>query len=110
MAPVARPKIEYAAGDEGERDSIGAHHPLAMLDDLTITGSDQGGGGADDPGGGLDGGSWQSGTPPSESDSSEGTGEDAGDIDAAEYAMEFQVTMSKARTELNGTSQESDNA
>ena len=53
MAPVAGPEIEHAAGDEGKRDCIGANHPLAMLGDLAVTRGDEGGGGADDPGGGL---------------------------------------------------------
>jgi hypothetical protein len=80
-----------------------------MLDGSTITRSDQGGGGADDPGGGLHGGSWQAGATPSEGNSGEGTGKDADNVDAAEDAMEFQVTVANARRELYGTRQESDN-
>ena len=110
MAPVAGPEIEHAAGDEGKRDCIGTSHPLAMLDDLTITRGDQGGGGADDPGGGLHGGSWQAGAAGGEGDPGEGTDKDADDVDAAEDAMEFQVTLAKARRELNRTGQESDDA
>ena len=37
MAPVSRPKIENAAGDEGKHDSVGASHPLAMMYDLAVT-------------------------------------------------------------------------
>src|ERR1035438_5508865 len=73
MAPVAGPEIEQAAGDEGKRDCIGANHPLAMLDDLTITRGDQGGDGADDPRGGLHRGSWQAGAAGGEGDPGQGT-------------------------------------
>jgi len=110
MAPVARPEIEHAAGDESKRDCIGANHPLAMLDDLTIARGDEGGGGADDPGGGLHGGSWQAGAARGEGDPGQGTDKDAHDINAAEDPMEFQVTLAKARRELHRTGQESDDA
>src|SRR5664279_731886 len=109
VAPVAGPEIEHAAGDEGKRNCIGAKHPLAMLDDLTITRGDQGGGGADDPGGGLHGSSWQAGAAGGEGDPGQGTDKDGGDVDAAENAMEFQVALAKARRKLYRTSQESDN-
>ena len=57
MAPVTRPQVEYTAGDEGKRDGIGTGHPLAMLDDLAVARRNDGRGGADDPRGGLHGGS-----------------------------------------------------
>src|SRR5271165_7086032 len=100
MAPVAGPEIEHAAGDEGKRDCIGANHPLAMLVDLTVTRGDQGGGGADDPGGGLHGGSWQAGAARGEGDPGQGTDKDGEDVDSAEDAVEFQVALAKARREL----------
>ena len=102
MAPVAGPEIEHAAGDEGKRDCIGANHPLAMLGDLAVTRGDEGGGGADDPGGGLHGGSWHAGAAGGEGDPGQGTDKDGDDVDAAEDAMEFQVTLAKARRELQG--------
>ncbi len=110
MAPVARPEIEHPAGDEGKRDCIRANHPLAMLNDLAVTRGDEGGGGADDPGGGLHGGSWQAGAAGGEGDPGRGTDKDAGDVNAAEHPMEFQVTLAKARRELQRTGQESDDA
>ena len=98
MAPVAGPEIEYTAGDEGKRDRIGASHPLAMLDDLAVTRGYEGGGGADDPGGGLHGGSWQAGAAGGEGDPGQGTDKDGDDVDAAKYAMEFQVTLAEDAT------------
>ena len=81
-----------------------------MLDESTITRGDEGGGGADDPGGGLHGGSGQAGAARGEGDPGQGTNKDAGDINAAEDPMEFQVTLAKARRELHRTGQESDDA
>ena len=83
---------------------------MAMLNDLTITRGDQGGGGTDDPGGGLHGGSWQARAAPGESNPGQGTHKDADDINPAEDAMESQVALAKARRELYWTSQESDDA
>ena len=100
MAPVAGPEIEHAAGDEGKRDGVGTGHPLAMLDDLAVTRGDEGGGGADDPGGGLHGGSRQTGAAGGKGDPGESADKDADDVDAAQDAMEFQVTLAKARREL----------
>ena len=110
MAPIAGPEIEHTAGDEGKRDGIGANHPLAMLDDLTISRGDQGGSGADDPRGCLHGGSWQAWAAGGEGDPGHGTDKDADYIDSAEDAMESQVTLAKARRKLYWTCQESDDA
>ena len=110
MAPVAGPEIEHAAGDEGKRDGVRTGHPLAMLDDLAVTRGDEGGSGADDPSGGLHGGSWQTGTAGGEGDPGEGADKDGDDVDAAEGAMEFQVTLAKARRELHSAGQESSDA
>jgi len=96
MAPVAGPEIEHAAGDEGKRDGIRANHPLAMLGDLAVTRGDEGGGGADDPCGGLHGGSWHAGAAGGEGDSGQDTDKDGDDVDTAEDAMKFQVTLAKA--------------
>ena len=110
VAPVAGPEIEHAAGDEGKRDGVGTGHPLTMLDDLAVTRGDEGGGGADDPGGGLHGGSWQAGAAPGEGDPCEGADKDGDDVDAAEDAMEFEVTLADARGEINGADQESEDS
>ena len=104
MAPVARPEIEHAAGDEGKRDCIGANHPLAMLGDLSVARGDEGSGGADDPGGGLHGGSWHSGAAGGEGDPGRSTDKDGDDVHATEDAMEFQVTLAKPRRELQSAS------
>ena len=110
MAPVEGPEIEHAAGDEGKRDCIGANHPLAMPGDLAVTRTDEGGGGADDPGRGMHAGSWHAGTAGGEGDPGQGTDKDGDDVDAAEDAMEFQVTLAKARRELHRAGQESGDA
>ena len=81
-----------------------------MLDDLAVTRGDEGGGGADDPGGGLHGGSWQAGAAPGEGDPSESADKDRDDVDAAEDAMEFQVTLADARGEIDGADQESEDS
>jgi len=107
MAPVEGPEIQHAAGDEGKRDCIGANHPLAMPGDLAVTRGDQGGGGADDPGGGLYAGSRHAGTAGGEGDPGQGADKDGNNVDAAENAMEFQVTQAKARRELHRAGQES---
>ncbi len=110
MAPIAGPEIEHAAGDEGKRDRVGTGHPLPMLDDLAIACSDEGGGGAGDPGCGLHRGSRQSGAAGGEGDAGEGADKDGDDVDAAENAMEFQMTLAKARRELHRPDQQSDDA
>ena len=81
-----------------------------MPGDLAVTRGDEGGGGADDPGGGLHGGSWHAGAAGGEGDPGQGTDKDGDDVDAAEDAMEFQVTLAKARRELHRAGQESDDA
>src|ERR1035441_1470036 len=106
MAPVAGPEIEHAAGDEGKRDGVGTGHPLAMLGDLAVTRGDEGGGGADDPGGGLHGGSWQARTAGGEGDPGCCADKDRDDVDAAEDAMELEVTLAKSRGELDRAAQE----
>jgi len=108
MAPVAGPEIEHAAGDEGKRDRIGANHPPAMLVDLAVTRGYEGGAGADHPGSGLHGGSRHAGAAGGEGDPGQGADEDRDNVDAAEDAMEFQVTLAKARRELHRAGQQSD--
>src|SRR5665213_4585802 len=110
MAPIARPKIEHTAGDEGQRDCIGANHPSAMLDDLAVTRGYEGGGGADDPGRSLHRGSWHAGAAGGEGDSGQGADKNGDHIDAAKDAMEFQVTLAKARGELHRSGQKSNDA
>ncbi len=108
VAPVVGPEIEHSAGDEGKGDRIGAGHPLAVLDDLAITRGDEGGSRADDPGGSLHGGSRQAGAAPGEGDSGEGADKYGDDVDAAEDAMKFEVTLADARGEIDGADQESE--
>src|SRR5664279_980171 len=110
MAPVAGPEIEYTAGDKSKRNCIRAHHPLAMLNGLTITSGDEGCGCADDPCGSLHRGSGQAGATGGESDSRQGTNKDADDVNTAEDPMEFQVMLAKSRRELYGAGEESDDA
>src|ERR1700733_9253533 len=107
MAPVPGPEIEHAARDEGKRHRVGPGHPLAMLDDLAVTRSNEGSRRADDPRSGLHGGSWHTGAACGESDPSEGTDKDGDNVDAAEDAMKFEVTLAKARRELHRAGQQS---
>ena len=50
------------------------------------------------------------GRPAGEGYPGEGTDKDGDDVDAAEDAMEFEVTLTKSRGELDGADQESDDA
>src|SRR6202021_2735544 len=92
MAPVCGHKVQNAAGDEGKGDSVGASHPLAMLDDLAVARGEEGGGGAGHPRRGLHGGSGEARTAPGESDARERTNKHGDDVDAAEDAMELEGT------------------
>ena len=110
VAPITRPEIEHAAGDEGKSNCIGARHPLAVLCDLAVARSDEGGGGADDPGGGLHGGSGKTWATGCESDAREGTNKHGDDVDAAEDAMELEVTLADPRGEIDGADQKSEDS
>src|ERR1700733_8804423 len=106
MAPVRRHEVQNAAGDEGKGDGVGASHPLAVLDNLAVARGEEGGGGADHPCCGLHGGSWQARTAPGESDPREGADKDGYDVDAAEDAMELDVTLADPRGEIDGADQQ----
>src|SRR5580698_10684065 len=108
MAPVTRPEVEHAAGDEGEGDGVGADHLLAMLDDLPVACGEKGGGGADDPGGGLHGGSGEAGTAGGEGNPGCGADKDGDDVGASKDAMESKVTAAQPRGELDGAAEEGD--
>jgi len=110
MAPVTWPEVEHTAGDEGKGDGVGPGHPLAVLEDVAITRGDEGGGGADDPGCGLPAGSRETGTPGGEGDSGSGADEDRDDVDAAEDAMELEVTLADSRGEIDGADHESEDS
>ncbi len=110
MTPVRRPEVEHAAGDEGKGNRIGARHPLAMLHDLAVACGDEGGGGADHPGGGLHGGSRKTWAAGCKSDAREGTNKHGDDIDAAEDAMELEVTLADPRGEIDGADQQSEDS
>ena len=110
MAPVTRPEVEHAAGDKGKGNCIGARHPLAVLCDLAVARGDEGGGGADHPGGGLHGGSGKTWAAGCESDTREGTNKHGDDVDAAEDAMKLEVTLADPRGEIDGTDQQSEDS
>jgi hypothetical protein len=76
-----------------------------MLCDLAVTRSEERCTGADDPSGGLHGGSWQTGTTGGEGDPCERTDKHTDDVDSAENAMDSQVTLSKSRGELERAGQ-----
>lgn len=107
VAPVAGPEIEDTAGNEGKGDGIGAGHPLAVCSDLTIARSDEGGGSADHPGGGLHGGSRKTRAAGCESDPREGTNKHGDEIGAAEDAVELEVTVADSRGKIDGPDQKS---
>jgi len=93
VAPVARPEVQHAAGNEGKGDGIGARHPLAMLDDLAVAGSDERGCGANNPGNRLHGGSREAGTAGGEGNTGGGADKDGDDVDATEDAMELKMAL-----------------
>ena len=97
MAPVRGHEVQNAAGDEGKGDGVGAGHPLAMLDDLAVARGEEGGGGADHPRRGLHGGSGEARTSPGESDPSERPDKNGNHVDAAENAMEREMTLANPR-------------
>jgi len=106
VRPVARPKVEDAAGNEGEGDRVGADHPLAVLGDVAVARGDDGGGGADHPGRGLHGGAGEPGAPVGEGDSGEGAYEDGEEVDAAEDAVELDVPLAEAGGEVERADEE----
>jgi len=72
-----------------------------VLCDLAVARGDEGGGGADHPGGGLHGGSGKAREAGCESDPREGTNKHRDDVDAAEDAMELEVTLADPRGEID---------
>jgi len=108
VAPVTRPEVEHTAGDEGKGDGVGANHPLAMLDDLAVARGEEGDGGANDPGGGLHGGSGEARTAGGEGDPGCSADKDGENVDAAEDAMELEVMLADPRRELDGADQKSE--
>jgi hypothetical protein len=81
-----------------------------MRVDLAVTRRYNGGGGTDDPGGGLHGSSWQVGAAGGEGNPGHSADKNGDNIGAAEDAMEFQMTQTKARRELQRAGEESDDA
>ena len=110
VAPVTRPEIEDAAGDEGKSNRIGARHPLAVLCDLAVACSDEGCGGTDHPRGSLHGGSGKTWAAGCESDPREGTNKHGDEVDATEDAMVLKVTLADPRGEINGADQKSEDS
>src|ERR1700733_3865361 len=108
VAPVTRPEVEHTAGDEGEGDGVGADHPLAVLDYLPVARGEEGGGGADDPGGGLHRGSGETGTAGGEGNPGCGADKDGDDVGASKDAMESKVMAAQPRGELDGAAEEGD--
>lgn len=108
VAPVTRPQVEHPARDKSKRDGVGAGHPLTVHRNLAVACSDESGGGAYHPGGGLHRGSWKTRAARRESDPREGTNEDREDVDTAEDAVELEVTPADARGEIDGTDQKSE--
>jgi hypothetical protein len=110
VAPITGPEVEHTAGDKSEGDGVGAGHPLTVLEDLPIARGEEGGGRANDPGGGLHRGSREARTAGRKGNPGCGADKDGDDVDAAEDAMEFKVTLAKSRGELDGAAEQSDDA
>ena len=108
MAPVGGHKVEYTARDKDKRDRIGAGHPLAVHGDLSVTRGDHGSASADDPCSALHGGPRQPGTSGGKGDPGKGADDDGNEVHAAYDAMELQVTLPKARRELQRAGQQSE--
>ena len=110
MTPVRGHEVKNAAGDKGKGDGVGAGHPLAMLDDLAVARSEEGGGCADHPRRGLHGGSGEAWTAPGESDPRERTDKNGNHVDATENAMEREMTLPNPRGEIDGSDQKSEDS
>ena len=108
MAPVGGHKVEHTARNKDKRDRIGAGHPLAVDGDLSVTRGDHGSGSADDPCSALHGGPRQPGTSGGKGDPGKGADDDGDEVHAAYDAMELQVTLPKARRELQRAGQQSE--
>src|SRR5271168_2680486 len=108
MAPVGGHKVEHTARDKDKRDRIGAGHPLAVDGDLSVTRGDHCSGSADDPCSALHGRPRQPGTSVGKGDSRKGADDDGNEVHAAYDAMELQVTLPKARRELQRAGQQSE--
>ena len=106
MAPVRGHEVQNPAGDEGKSDGVRSGHPLAMLDDLAVARSEEGGGGADHPSSSLHGGSRQTGTTPRKSDPRERADKDGNHVDATQNAMELEIPVADPRGEIDGPNQE----
>jgi hypothetical protein len=102
MAPVRGPEVEHAAGDEGKGDGVGAaiHWRCWMIWRLravmkaAVVQTIQAAACMEVPG--------RPGRPAGESDPREGTDKDGDDVDAAEDAMEFEVTLADREEKLMG--------
>jgi len=110
MAPVRGHEVQNAAGDECKGNGVGTCHPLAMHGDLPVARGDESGGGADDPSGGLHGGSREARTAPGESDTGEGADKDRDHVEATQNAMELKVTLAKPSGELEGAREKGNDA
>src|SRR6185312_6830058 len=78
--------------------------------DLSVTRGNEGRSSADHPGGRLHGSSRQTGPAGCESDACEGTNKHADDVDAAEDAMELEVSLADSRGEIDGADQKSEDS
>src|SRR5271163_471762 len=107
MAPVGGHKVENTTGDKGKGHRIGAGHPLAGHGYLSVTCGDHGSGGADNPCSTLHGGPGQPGTSGGKGDPGKGADDDGDEVHAADDAMDLQVTLPKARRELQRAGQQS---
>lgn len=99
---------EYADFEEDDGDGEAADHPLAVLLDLSSEDEHEGDGGGGEPESGVDGSGDAEGTRGAHAlleildvGAERGGDEDAGDIDAADDAVEFGVTLAKAIGELH---------
>jgi hypothetical protein len=83
---------------------------LAVLGDLPIAGGQKGSARADNPGGGLPTGSGEARTAAGEGNPRSGPDKDGQYVDAAENAMELEVTLADPRGEIDGADQQSEDS
>lgn len=101
----------YFEKDDGDGEA--ADHPLAVLLDFASEDEHEGDGGSGHPESGVGGGGEAEGARGAHAlfeildvGAERGSDEDAGDVDAADDAMEFGITLAKAIRELHGAEKE----
>ena len=104
---VSRPAIGKSQQYEGERDRIGADHPLAVLHDLAIPRCKEGRQGADHPGTRMNALADEEVAAGREEQSQHCGQKNRRHVDTTKHPMEAKVPSAETRGKLSGTAQES---